>query len=152
MVRLNDSYEYEFYYGASSTTKAQASELRKNMTSAEKVLWQKLKNNQVCGLKFRRQHPVDIFILDFYCHERKLAIEVDGGIHNQQEQKEWDENRTFELNEFGIKVLRFTNEEVINQTKIVLDSIRNFLKLGLAPSPSLPQNREGSLIIEDLEN
>lgn len=149
MVRLNDSYEYEFYYGASAVTKAQAAELRKNMTDAEKVLWQKLRNNQMFGLKFRRQHPVDIFILDFYCHERKLAIEVDGKIHNQQEQQEWDENRTYELNEFGIKVLRFTNEDVIDQTKKVIDSIRNYLEFGVAPSPTPPQNWEGSLAVED---
>ena len=129
MVRLNDSYEYDFYYGASPSTKAMAAELRKNMTIAEKVLWQQLRKNQIDGLKFRRQHPVDIFILDFYCHERKLAIEVDGGIHNQIDQKEWDENRTYELNEFGIKILRFTNEDVIDGTKEVIKSIKEFLKL-----------------------
>ena len=129
MVRLNDSYEYDFYFGVSPYTKAMAAELRKNMTIAEKVLWQQLRNNQIDGLKFRRQHPVDIFILDFYCHERKLAIEVDGGIHNQMDQKEWDENRKFELNEFGIKVLRFTNEDVIDRTKEVIKSIKEFLKL-----------------------
>lgn len=127
MVRLNDSFEYDFYYGASATTKAQAAELRKNMTVAEKILWQRLRNRQVNGLKFRRQHPVDIFILDFYCHVKKLAIEVDGGIHNNEEQREWDENRTYELNEFGIKVLRFKNEEVIDQTKEIMKSIFEYL-------------------------
>lgn len=127
MVRLNDSFEYDFYYGASATTKAQAAELRKSMTVAEKILWQRLRNRQVNGLKFRRQHPVDVFILDFYCHVKKLAIEVDGGIHNNEEQREWDENRTYELNEFGIKVLRFTNEEVIDQTKEVMKSIFEYL-------------------------
>jgi very-short-patch-repair endonuclease len=81
MVRLNDSFEYDFYFGASATTKALAAELRKNMTDAEKVLWQQLRNRKLGDLKFRRQHPVGIFILDFYCHEKKLAIEVDGGIH-----------------------------------------------------------------------
>jgi very-short-patch-repair endonuclease len=128
MVRLNDSYEYQFYFGATVQTKSKASELRKSMTIAEKILWQKLRNRQINGLKFRRQHPVDIFILDFYCHERKLAIEVDGGIHNQETQKEWDENRTHELNEFGIFVLRFSNEEVIDHTEMVVESIRTFLK------------------------
>jgi very-short-patch-repair endonuclease len=128
MVRLNDSYEYEFYYGASNLTKAQAAELRKSMTIAEKILWQKLRNRQMNGLKFRRQHPVGIFILDFYCHERKLAIEVDGKIHNQEAQKEWDENRTYELNELGIVVLRFLNEDVIDKTEMVVDSIRTFLR------------------------
>lgn len=129
MVRLNDSFEYDFYFGASATTKALAAELRKNMTYAEKVLWQQLRNRKLGDLKFRRQHPVDIFILDFYCHEKKLAIEVDGGIHNQAIQKEWDESRTYELNEFGITVLRFSNEDVIDKTESVINSIRNFLKL-----------------------
>jgi len=143
MVRLNDSFEYDFYYGASATTKAQAAELRKNMTVAEKILWQKLRNRNLNNLKFRRQHPVDIFILDFYCHEKKLAIEVDGGIHNQEAQREWDENRTYELNEFGINVLRFTNEEVIDRTKEVMKSIKDFLKLQ-NPIPNPSPNGEGS--------
>ncbi|MBW8326131.1 MAG: endonuclease domain-containing protein [Prolixibacteraceae bacterium] len=143
MVRLNDSFEYDFYYGASATTKAQAAELRKNMTVEEKILWQKLRNKKLNDLKFRRQHPVDIFILDFYCHEKKLAIEVDGGIHNQEAQREWDENRTYELNEFGINVLRFTNEEVIDRTKEVMKSIKDFLKLQ-NPIPNPSPNGEGS--------
>jgi very-short-patch-repair endonuclease len=65
MVRLNDSYEYDFYYGASPSTKAMAAELRKKMTTAEKVLWQQLRNNQIDGLKFRRQHPVIYSFLTF---------------------------------------------------------------------------------------
>jgi len=127
MVRLNDSFEYNFYYEASLETKARAAELRKNMTTAEKILWQQLRNRKVEGLKFRRQHPVDIFILDFYCHERRLAIEVDGEIHNMEDQKEWDKNRTYELNEFGIWILRFSNDAVINQTERVIDSLKEFL-------------------------
>lgn len=136
MVRLNDSYEYDFYFGASAETKARAAELRKSTTQAEKVLWQQLRNRKVIGLKFRRQHPVDIFILDFYCHERKLAVEVDGGIHNNEDQREWDENRTFELNEFGIKILRFTNDDVIDYTWMVIDSIKTFLESDNCPIPS----------------
>jgi very-short-patch-repair endonuclease len=128
MVRLNDSFEYDFYYGALAETKARAAELRKNMTVAEKVLWHQLRNRKVNDLKFRRQHPVDIFILDFYCHERKLAIEVDGQIHKKELQREWDENRTFILNEFGIQILRFRNDDVINQTERVINSIKEFTK------------------------
>ena len=129
MVRLNDSFEYDFYFGALAETKARAAELRKNMTYAEKVLWQQLRNRKVEGLKFRRQHPADIFILDFYCHDLKLAIEVDGGIHNQKDQKEWDESRTYQLNEFGIKLLRFSNDDVIYHTERVIDLIKEFLRL-----------------------
>lgn len=127
MARLNDTFEYEFYFGASAETKAQAAELRKNMTYAEKVLWQQLRNRKLNNLKFRRQHPVDIFILDFYCHEKRLAVEVDGGIHKSPEQKEWDENRTFVLNEFGIRVLRFSNDEVIDSIGKVLEAMKEFL-------------------------
>lgn len=128
MVRLNDSFEYDFYYGALAETKARAAELRKRMTQAEKVLWQQVRNRKVGGLKFRRQHPVDIFILDFYCHERRLAIEVDGEIHNQKDQMEWDESRTFGLNEFGIQILRCSNDDVISHTERVVDSIKEFVK------------------------
>jgi len=71
---------------------------------------------------------VDIFILDFYCHERKLAIEVDGQIHKKELQREWDENRTFILNEFGIHILRFSNDDVIDQTERVINSIKEFVK------------------------
>ncbi|HNX56792.1 MAG TPA: endonuclease domain-containing protein [Prolixibacteraceae bacterium] len=127
MVRLNDSFEYDFYFGATAETKARAAELRKSMTYAEKVLWQQLRNRKMEGLKFRRQHPVNIFILDFYCHEKKLAIEVDGGIHLSEDQREWDENRTFELNEFVITVLRFANEEVIDYTAKVTRTISDYL-------------------------
>ncbi|GET27614.1 endonuclease domain-containing protein [Prolixibacter sp. NT017] len=123
MVRLSDSREYEFYYGASPQIKARAAELRKEMTDAEKMLWQHLRNRKMKGLKFRRQHPVHIFILDFYCHERKLAIEVDGGVHKATEQKERDENRTYELEHIGISVLRFTNEEVEKHINEVLKRI-----------------------------
>ncbi len=123
MARLSDTHEYEFYFGASAQTKARAAELRKHMTDPEKYLWRYLRKRQMKGLKFRRQHPVDIFILDFYSHECRLAIEVDGGIHNTANQKEWDENRTFELNELGIKVLRFTNDEVWYHMKTVLKRI-----------------------------
>lgn len=123
MVRLNNTHEYEFYYGASAETKAKAKELRGRITSSEKLLWNKLRNRQIKGLKFRRQHPVDIFILDFYCHEIKLAIEVDGGIHLSSQQKEWDDNRSYELKELGINVIRFANEQVMNDVDLVVEDI-----------------------------
>ena len=127
MVRLNDSFEYDFYFGATAETKARAAELRKSMTYAEKVLWQQLRNRKMEGLKFRRQHPVSIFIIDFYCHEKKLAIEVDGGIHLSADKKEWDENRTFELNDLGINVLRLSNEEVVDSTQKAIERIKAYL-------------------------
>ena len=70
----------------------------------------KLKKKQICGLRFRRQHPIDIFIVDFYCHAARLVVEIDGEIHNQQE--EYDNGRSAEMEKFGIRVIRLTNKEV----------------------------------------
>ena len=78
-------------------------------------------------LKFRRQHPVDIFVLDFYCHELKLAIEVDGEIHLSTEVKAYDEGRTYELEKFGIKILRFTNNQIFENMDEVQGSILNII-------------------------
>jgi very-short-patch-repair endonuclease len=100
-----------------------AKELRKSMTEAEELLWNQLRNNKLNGLKFRRQHPLDIFIADFYCHQKKLIIELDGGIHDSPEQKVYDEGRTADLEEKGFKLLRFRNDEVLNDIKKVLEKI-----------------------------
>jgi very-short-patch-repair endonuclease len=83
-------------------------ELRKKPTTAETLLWEALRNHGFANLKFRRQHPVKWFIADFYCHEARLVIEVDGGIHNNSDQAEYDQNRTAELEELGIQVIRFS--------------------------------------------
>lgn len=101
-----------------------AKTLRQNSTEAEKLLWQKLRNNQVENLKFRRQHPLDKYIADFYCHEKKLVIELDGDIHDDKEKQKDDFNRTYALQEFGITVLRFKNEEVKNNIGLVIEQIK----------------------------
>jgi very-short-patch-repair endonuclease len=106
-----------------------AKELRRSMTEAEEILWKHLRNSKLHGLKFRRQHPVDIFIADFYCHQKKLIIELDGNIHDILEQKEYDEGRTFILEEKGFKILRFKNEEIINDLENVLERILNNSKM-----------------------
>ncbi|HEY6436946.1 MAG TPA: endonuclease domain-containing protein [Ignavibacteriaceae bacterium] len=97
--------------------------LRQRQTEAEEKLWHLLRNRKLNGLKFRRQHPLDKYIADFYCHEKRLAIELDGGIHKSQTQREIDDERTSVLNRIGITVLRFKNEEVFNNSKVVTDSI-----------------------------
>jgi len=97
--------------------------LRKSETKTERLLWEQLNCKKFYGFKFRRQHPISQFIVDFYCHELKLVIEVDGDIHNIPENKEYDENRTFELEKFELKVLRFTNKDVENNMDIVLKTI-----------------------------
>jgi very-short-patch-repair endonuclease len=80
MVELNKT----MYFRASPETMNNARMLRENMTQTEKLLWERLKGKQILGLRFRRQHPIFIFIADFYCHEARLVVEIDGEIHNQQ--------------------------------------------------------------------
>jgi very-short-patch-repair endonuclease len=104
------------------------------MTPSEKILWESLKGKSLGGHKFRRQHPVDKFIVDFYCHELKLVIELDGGIHDTLDQMEYDSGRTYELEEFGLKILRFKNELVLNDLSFVIQEIFRFL-----PHPGPPQ-------------
>jgi very-short-patch-repair endonuclease len=111
------------FYGANADTFRAAGILRKNMTLAERILWKKLKDKKIFSIKFRKQHPVGIFIVDFYCHEYKLAIEVDGEVHKDENQSEYDLGRTAELNKYGIKVIRFTNDQIIYDINSVLTKI-----------------------------
>ena len=103
-----------------------AKSLRKNMTDAEKILWFHLKQNFE-GFKFRRQHPLGIYILDFYCHRAKLAIELDGSVHNDADVKNNDEIRQRSIEEGGIKVVRFKNERIFKDLEIVLQEIKSHL-------------------------
>lgn len=97
-----------------------AGRMRKKPTEAENILWQHLRKFRKEGFVFRRQHPVDIFIADFYCHKLKLVIEVDGEMHSEELKHEYDEGRSGELERFGIKVIRFTNDEIINDPESVV--------------------------------
>lgn len=102
--------EKSMYYGASPAIFERASQLRRNMTSSEELLWNKLKGKQVLGLRFRRQHPISKYIVDFYCHAAKLVVELDGKIHLAK--KESDRERTKEIENLGLCIIRFRNEEV----------------------------------------
>ena len=93
------------------------------MTPAEAHLWESLRAGKLNNLHFRRQHPISKFILDFYCHQFRLAIELDGSVHNEKDQKERDLGREEELTSLGITVLRFPNDFVLNQTNEVLKII-----------------------------
>src|SRR5213075_2307472 len=90
-----------------------AKDLRKNMTEAEKILWMHLRE-RISSLKFRRQHPIGIYIADFYCHKIKLIIEVDGEIHDEPETKKYDEKREKDLKELGYLIIRFTNKRSLS--------------------------------------
>lgn len=98
--------------------------LRNNSTPAEIRLWAFIKNKQLSGRKFRRQHSIDNFILDFYCPSEKLAVELDGGYHNTPRQTVKDKERDLILMSYGIKVLRFRNELVFRDINGVLGTIR----------------------------
>jgi very-short-patch-repair endonuclease len=119
MVRLNDTVEKTMFYGAKPLIFERAKELRQNPTEAENILWQLLRSNKMLGLRFKHQHPISIFIADFYCHKLKLVIEVDGEIHQTEKNKEYDENRTAELESYGITVIRFTNKEILENPDLV---------------------------------
>jgi very-short-patch-repair endonuclease len=97
--------------------------LRNEPTQAETLLWNLLKNKQVGGYKFRRQYSVEPYIIDFYCPSLKLAIEVDGPIHQVNDQPEYDRERQQYIETFGIQFLRFTNEEVYRNIDLVLNVI-----------------------------
>ncbi|MEX1268201.1 MAG: DUF559 domain-containing protein [Balneolaceae bacterium] len=112
--------------------------LRQNQTEAEELLWQLLRNRQLFGYKFRRQHPVKPgFVLDFYCAAEKLAIEADGAIHDRTDQKLSDQERTQILNEQGIQVIRFRNEDILNKTEHVLKHISKELGVYSAHNPGV---------------
>ena len=111
------------FYGASQPIFMRAEELRKNPTADEKLLWLRLKRNQL-GVRFKRQHPIWMYIADFYCHEKKLVVEVDGSVHNIKENAEYDKHRTYILGGSGIKVIRFRNEEVEKNIEFILNEIR----------------------------
>ncbi len=98
--------------------------LRSDTTHAEDVLWQALRAQGLAGLRFRRQHAIGRVILDFYCPAVRLAIEVDGGVHDDPSQMDRDQARTEALAGLGIRVIRFRNEEVAQQLPSVLDRIR----------------------------
>jgi very-short-patch-repair endonuclease len=121
------------YYGANSSTLRAAAILRKSMTLAEAVLWKRLRDRTKFNTKFRKQHPIFIFVVDFYCHEHKLVIEVDGDIHNDKMASEYDLNRTAELNKFGIKVIRFKNDQVLYSLDSVLEKIQREITERIPP-------------------
>jgi len=113
------------YFGATPDVLLKARQLRNHETEAEHLLWQRLCNNQILDLHFRRQHPINRFIADFYCVKLKLVIEIDGGIHDLPENREYDLKRTAILNDFGITVLRFSNEQIIYEIDLSIQKIKN---------------------------
>lgn len=116
--------------------------MKKIPTHEESIIWGYLAGNQL-GVKFRRQHPVFLYVADFYCHSIKLVIEIDGGIYNKPDAKINDEKRQTEIESFGIKVIRFTNEQVINTPEIILQSISDTIKERQDTSSGSPSGAGG---------
>jgi len=112
----------EMFYGANNLIFQKAEELRSRSTPAEELLWNYLKASQL-GVKFRRQHPASLYVLDFYCNELKLAIELDGSIHALDDVKRNDEVREMHLKELGITILRFDNRELFSDISTILKTI-----------------------------
>ena len=118
--------------GATPRVFKNAAKLRSNMTEPEIKLWEYLKTKPL-GYKFRRQHPISGYVLDFYCHKLKLSIEIDGGYHQNKEQKDKDAERTEYLNSVGITEYRFTNKDILNRFAESLEFIISKLR---ADAPS----------------
>ena len=102
-------------------------EIRRNLrvesTQAEEVLWQHVRNGKLNGLKFKRQHSIGNYIVDFYCSSKRLIIELDGEVHNSKEQKEKDKLRDQNLTEMGFQILRITNDQVL----FAIDEVKNLI-------------------------
>jgi very-short-patch-repair endonuclease len=120
---MSISDKISMFYNAKPIIFERAKAMRENMTQPEKAVWELLKSKNMLGLRFKPQHPIDIFIADFYCHPLKLVIEIDGGIHKSVDQREYDIGREAELEHWGIKVIRFTNEEIANDINHVQNEI-----------------------------
>ena len=127
MTKLSKSQEREIpspaggRLGWGSSLRDRARELRGNPTEAEKIVWRHLRYKQLGGHRFRRQHPIGKYIVDFFCFEKGLVIEVDGGHHSEQE--EYDQVRTMWLESCGYRVLRFWNNQILNEIDNVLKVI-----------------------------
>ena len=103
-------------------------ELRQNQTLAEKVVWLHLRNRKLLGIKFRRQYSVDNYIIDFYSPELKLAIELDGNVHDEIKQMKYDNERQKYLESYGLKFLRIKNEELLGNPNKAFERIEQEIK------------------------
>jgi len=111
--------------GAPTISFLKANELRDKMTLSERQLWSELEKNKLLGIKFRRQHPIGVYIVDFYAHKLKLIIELDGKYHQNKKQQILDDERTIFLEFNGLKVIRFKNEEILENMETVIQRIEN---------------------------
>lgn len=118
--------------------KLRRQELRNSITPAEKLLWKHVSKNKMLGLRFLRQYSVGPYVLDFFCPKIRLAIELDGSVHSNEEAKTYDKDREKYLESLNIIVIRFWNDDVLRHTKRTLDKLQNAIKSlnGKYESPS----------------
>jgi very-short-patch-repair endonuclease len=126
--------------------KVNARALRRRLTPPERLLWSRLKNGQLNGLRFRKQHPVGPFIADFYCHQLRLVVEIDGPTH-RDDQLAYDERRNRWMNDRGLRVIRITGTEVFRNLDGLLSTIARFANApdhsSPAPAGEVPERSEG---------
>jgi len=139
MVRLQNTINPEMYFGASELIRERARMLRKKTTLSEKLFWSIVSKRQILDLHFRQQHPIHTYIVDFYCHRIKLAIEIDGSIHLNPDNKAYDDEREKVLSEFGITLVRFTNDQVQFEPHEVKKKLVCVCKNLLEAAPPTPQ-------------
>jgi uroporphyrinogen-III synthase len=113
-----------------------ARHLRRPLTTTEAVLWDQLRDRRFLGLKFRRQHAVRAYVLDFYCHELRLAIEVDGSVHDDADQRRADLDRQTTLEELGINFYRIQASAIDADIGAVLDRLADHVRSIISPSPA----------------
>jgi cyclase len=128
----------KMFYEADPLLFERAKHVRNHLTAAEMKLWDYLRTKPF-GYKFRRQHPIGIYIVDFYCHPLKLVIEADGNIHEIASVQQDDQERQRTLETEGLHVIRFTNTEILKEREIVIDKINSFLRQNSIP----PSGGEG---------
>ncbi len=107
---------------------ARSRELRATMTPAEREFWDMVRNRRMYGLKFRRQQIIDGVIVDFYCDSLGLCVEIDGGVHDSGERKDYDRNRDETLCRRGLKILRFTNDDVFNNRDYIIERLKGAMQ------------------------
>ena len=110
------------------SARVRARQLRKESTPAEEALWELLRDRKLQGLKFRRQVPIGDYVADFYCHELRLVVELDGEVHEGDRQKAHDINRDRNLLALGYRVMRFTNQEVLEEPALILDRLATLFR------------------------
>ena len=119
---------FSMHFKTLPSTKSKAKSLRSNLTPAEFRFWNYVRSKKMAGFKFRRQHPLGNFIADFYCHRLRLVVEIDGNIHERQDNKEYDKERESQIKRLGLSVIRFTNADVLYNPAFVELTLLEFVE------------------------